>query len=78
MNIYFPDAWIEQASRDLEYKLATNTLSNADGCYLLGINQLDLPAYCWLTTVALMNLWNIPLAVPAWVYTYTHNPERRE
>lgn len=79
INLYFPQSWLEQASRDTEYALYTDQVDDKLIGYLRGIDAIDHDAYAWAVFLAGLNLgrsWTG--SVPAWVYTHQRDPSRHD
>ena len=79
MNLYFPDAWMEQAQRVFERALvyqhtgAGEPLTPGWCSYFWGLTGDLADEYHYIVGRSLVNA-GFRQNIPAWVYTHTHNP----
>jgi hypothetical protein len=79
MNLYFPDAWMEQAQRVFERALvnqhtgAGEPLSPGWCSYFLGLTADLAVEYHYIVGLSQVNA-GFRQNVPAWVYTHEYNP----
>ncbi len=79
MNLYFPDAWMEQAQRVFEnalmyqYTGVGELLTPGWNSYFWGLKDNLIDEYYYIVGRSLVNA-GFRLNVPAWVYTHTYNP----
>ena len=79
MNLYFPDAWMEQAQRVFERALvyqhtgAGEPLTPGWCSYFRGLIGDLADEYHYIVGRSQVNA-GFRQNVPAWVYTHTHNP----
>lgn len=74
LNLYYPQAWMEQAQRDYEYALYTRKVSGAMAGYHVGLAVVDFEAFLWVLVVSAMHIQNFRPTVPAWWYTHARKP----
>jgi len=79
MNLYFPDAWMEQAQRVFEralmyqYTGVGEPLTPGWYSYFWGLIGDLVDQYYYIVGRSLVNA-GFRQNVPAWFYTHTHNP----